>query len=354
MAPEQARDTRQATSASDIYALGATMLFAATGHPPYQGETVMDVLVQLATGPPDLGDLPTDLTEVVAGCLERDPRHRPTSASLLARLAPELAATAEPGATPLPTAALALIEEYRALPRAPLPARPNAAPAMVAGRTDDTVGSQLGLGYSAARAANNGGGDRRDRRRWQPWLTRGTRPAMVAAVAVVLVGVSWLAGWFTAGAGAASGRPSGTSTSLLAGASASARQSAQLGPVIAQPPPAGGGTGYRQSPPPNAPFQTLADATPGIPAIGVSQPIGDGNTVFIIRGQWWPVGKPVTITLAGVGTSPAHPIVDQNGSFNYAINQGHEFFADGLPAGTYTIRVTDATGASAQARFEVM
>src|SRR5215469_9882194 len=89
VAPEQARDTRQATSASDIYALGATMLFAATGRAPYQGETVMDVLVQLATGPPDLTDVPADLTGIVEACLERDPRNRPTSAALLAQLARE-------------------------------------------------------------------------------------------------------------------------------------------------------------------------------------------------------------------------------------------------------------------------
>src|SRR5450755_1691865 len=49
MAPEQARDTREASMASDVFALGATLLFAATGHAPYQGETVMDVLVRLAT-----------------------------------------------------------------------------------------------------------------------------------------------------------------------------------------------------------------------------------------------------------------------------------------------------------------
>ena len=94
MAPEQARDTRQATAASDIFSLGATMVFAATGHAPYQGETVVDVLVRLATGPPDLTGLPPELAEIVEACLERDPRNRPTSASILARLAPGLSATA--------------------------------------------------------------------------------------------------------------------------------------------------------------------------------------------------------------------------------------------------------------------
>ena len=61
MAPEQARDTRQASLASDVFSLGATMLYAATGHAPYQGETIMDVLVKLATDPPDLSGLPPSL-----------------------------------------------------------------------------------------------------------------------------------------------------------------------------------------------------------------------------------------------------------------------------------------------------
>jgi serine/threonine protein kinase len=88
MAPEQARDTRQASGASDVFALGATLLYAATGHPPYQGEAVMDVLVRLATEPPDLSGLPGELTELITSCLERSPRDRPTAAALVARLGP--------------------------------------------------------------------------------------------------------------------------------------------------------------------------------------------------------------------------------------------------------------------------
>ncbi|HJZ08314.1 MAG TPA: serine/threonine-protein kinase, partial [Trebonia sp.] len=86
MAPEQARDATQASPASDVFSLGATIVFAATGHPPYQGETVMDILVRLATEPPDLTGLPDELTDLVSGCLRRVPRDRPTNAAILTGL----------------------------------------------------------------------------------------------------------------------------------------------------------------------------------------------------------------------------------------------------------------------------
>ncbi len=122
MAPEQARDTRQATMASDIFSLGATMLFAATGHAPYQGETVMDVLVRLATEPPDLSGLDRDLTDIVMACLERDPRKRPTPA--IGR-GPSGAGYRHGGRRPrsgpssLPASALTLIGQYRRDPGRP-------------------------------------------------------------------------------------------------------------------------------------------------------------------------------------------------------------------------------------------
>ena len=118
MAPEQARDTREASVASDVYSLGATLLFAATGHPPYSGATVMDVLARLATEEPDLSGLPGELTELIAACLDRVPRNRPTSTAMLVQLGDFTVAQAGPDEDHpyLPDAAMAMIGEYQRTP----------------------------------------------------------------------------------------------------------------------------------------------------------------------------------------------------------------------------------------------
>ncbi len=218
MAPEQARDNRQATSASDIYALGATLLFAAAGHAPYQGETVMDVLVRLATEPPDLAKLPAGLTEIVAACLERDPRHRPTSESIVARLAPDLAAYGDGGAAPLPPAAIRLIDDYRRAhwPQAGAP-DPEAA-------SEQTFGSRpASRALQAPSTGREGNG-----RRWPTALAAvspgGQRALLVAAGAMAAAALV-TAGWLIGGR-----QPSQRSTQPP--------PAQQLGPVL-RPPPQG-------------------------------------------------------------------------------------------------------------------
>jgi hypothetical protein len=323
MAPEQARDTREATSASDIFSLGATTLFAATGHAPYEGETVMDVLVRLATEPPDLAGLPAELTDIVQACLDRDPRSRPTSAAIVARLAPWLEASGDLGSAPLPTEALELIAEYR---RAPAPAPVLAAEGGAVTAGESTLGSQPGPDAAAAgEPGASGTPEARPAARVPgasggPALTRprGRRPllwiaSVVAAVALIA------AGWAVGASIAAGNRPPA------------------LGPV----------------PPPGGPGPTLTNGRPGVPSIAVSQPYGDGYTSFVVIGRNWPVGKPVTIVLVGVRESPIHPVADHAGTFNYVINQDREFFQGGLPIGTYTVRVTGTDGKSAQASFQV-
>ncbi|MGH3251572.1 MAG: serine/threonine-protein kinase, partial [Trebonia sp.] len=111
MAPEQARDASQASPASDIFSLGATLVYAATGHAPYEGETVMDILVRLATEPPDLTDLPEELSGLVSACLERVPRMRPSDSALLGGLG-SFALSAGSGHVYLPDSAMAVIAEY--------------------------------------------------------------------------------------------------------------------------------------------------------------------------------------------------------------------------------------------------
>ena len=108
-----------------MFSLGATLLFAATGHAPYQGETVMDILVRLATEPPDLAGLPAELAGIVTACLERSPRDRPTSAAVLAHLAPYVESASGPGPAPppLPGPAIALIAEYQRHPQPPAAAQ---------------------------------------------------------------------------------------------------------------------------------------------------------------------------------------------------------------------------------------
>ncbi len=120
MAPEQARDSQHASLASDVYSLGATLLYAATGHAPYLGATGMDVLVKLATEPPDLTGLPPDLAGLINACLAHSPRDRPTSAKLLAGLGSfvEGSTAAADGHTYLPDSAMALIAGYQRSPQA--------------------------------------------------------------------------------------------------------------------------------------------------------------------------------------------------------------------------------------------
>jgi Protein kinase domain len=340
MAPEQARDATQASPASDVFSLGATLVFAVTGHAPYHGDTVMDILVRLATEPPDLAGVPEDLVGLVAACLERVPRERPTGTAILERLGP-FAAAAGPGLSYLPDSAIALVAAYQQNP--PLTGREGAA--LLDSSGDDAVGDQTAgsrvpvaaddatagshtalPGFDSVAAVGKGPGRPPPLAR-RPGRPRVRRPpvawAVWTAVAVVLIG-----------AGTALGL-------LLRGPGAKAADN-QLPP----------------GPPPTS--TTASSATCNFTpeerktaTLCVSQPFGDSDTVFVIHGDGFVPGTPVTVSLSGDGASRYHPVADQEGTFNYAIDQGHYFFSGTMPQGQYTVVATGADGRVAKTSFIV-
>ncbi|MDB4952511.1 MAG: serine/threonine protein kinase [Myxococcales bacterium] len=114
MSPEQATG-RNIAAPCDIYSLGVIAYEALTGHPPFDGRTLAEVVcMHLASEPAPLQDLcgaPQDLCELVHRMLEKDPSVRPGSIEVrqLARaIAIELAASYESieveGAEPRPRA----------------------------------------------------------------------------------------------------------------------------------------------------------------------------------------------------------------------------------------------------------
>lgn len=85
MAPEQFSQIDIGPPA-DMFAWGGTMLFAATGHRPFGGDSIHVVMFRILNDTPDLTRLPARLAEVVGACLSKDPRARPTAEEVLLRL----------------------------------------------------------------------------------------------------------------------------------------------------------------------------------------------------------------------------------------------------------------------------
>jgi outer membrane protein assembly factor BamB len=87
--PEQRRSLRAARAPADVFTLGGTLLFAATGHPPYG--TGRDPM----TAPPNLADLPGPLYDVVAQCLCDSSEARPSLPVLIAEFKRQAGITAD-------------------------------------------------------------------------------------------------------------------------------------------------------------------------------------------------------------------------------------------------------------------
>ncbi len=383
MAPEQARDATQASPASDVFSLGATLVYAATGHAPYEGETVMDILVRLATEPPDLTGMPDELADLVAPCLQRVPRDRPTDATILGRLGP-FASQGGPGHSYLPEAAMAVIADYQRAPLVPVaadyeeedPGSATAGSAVAGAGEDGTSGSHTPLpGFQSidGQEPRHGQPTRRGRRRKQTPDAEPSRrpPARVllplwarVIAAVVLLGGGIAIGAEVHGSGAQASADTPAKAPTKTPSSGAARATAT-----------GSGTSAASTAASNTASNTTRGSAPGpvtsppscaaheegtTPELCVSQPYGDGDTVFIIHGTGFQRFTTVTVKLVGLGvspdqpvTSPDHPVTDLRGTFNYAVDQGHQFFSESIPPGSYEVVVTAPGEPNSTATFQV-
>jgi Protein kinase domain len=348
MAPEQARDPHQASVASDVYSLGATLLFAATGHPPYAGASVMDVLARLATEPPDSSGLPAELADLIMACMERVPRVRPTSSAMLAQLGLFTEAQALGGTDPaeehayLPAPVMALIGEYQRSPQfAAL------APAHEARGEESTSASlpELPAAYRPRRKPGRARPRRKPGRARARRKPGGGRPPQAHPADAGSGWRQWLrahlawAGWTAVGAALVVG-------GVILGASLTS-----TGDTLGSGPP----------PPPPTACHSSGQVSRG-PAVCMVQAAGEPSTTFVVHGTGFAPRTPVTVTITGIGPPPTSanvmektatikPVTGQDGTFSFTVKQ---LFPSLFPLGLFTVEVTGSGGAQATTQFMVL
>nr|WP_228454549.1 serine/threonine-protein kinase [Streptomyces alkaliphilus] len=151
MSPEQARGEFELGPAADVYALGAVLLYAATGHYPYTGATWQAVALAI-TDPvraPDLTGLPRELTPLVSSMLAADPAERPGLTVVIEGLVSVIRAAGSTAAgAKRRLDALVPEPEWPEPPDAAPPAVPPYTPAVldVAARATDDEDTEAGAG----------------------------------------------------------------------------------------------------------------------------------------------------------------------------------------------------------------
>jgi serine/threonine protein kinase len=129
MSPEQVEGKTVGPS-TDVFALGAVLVFAVTGMDPFGSDSIPSLLYKTVHAPPDLARVPDELVPLVASCLDKDPSRRPDLRTVLRECTSgqNLAGMFAPGW--LPAALTRDTDPMGTVPRAEPPTRPVEAPTM--------------------------------------------------------------------------------------------------------------------------------------------------------------------------------------------------------------------------------
>ncbi len=136
MSPEQVQGETM-TPASDLFAYGAVLSYAATGGGPFGEGNMPTMVMRIISHEPDLSRLPENLRQLVAACLAKDPNARPTPGQILDYVGDVPAGTAW-----LPPAVMSGVQEQVA--------QVNKALATSAGETAAHERTQQGMGPGGA------------------------------------------------------------------------------------------------------------------------------------------------------------------------------------------------------------
>ncbi|MFJ8623650.1 serine/threonine-protein kinase [Kitasatospora sp. NPDC093550] len=192
MAPEQFR-SGTATAATDVFALGSVLAFAATGRGPFGADSSHAVGFRVVYEEPDLTGLAAELRPLVVACLTKDPEQRPTVEQLLG-----LASQGERDRTvrfrtgpvaPTPTAPAALLAAAAPAPTAPAAPAAATAPAVApTGPVPPAVPSYLAAPSTRPSLADAGA---RPRRRKGVLIGSALSTVVVVATAGTLGFLAW-------------------------------------------------------------------------------------------------------------------------------------------------------------------
>ena len=193
MAPEQAMGM-PAGPASDVFALGSTLAFAAAGGPPFGHGDAPAVLFRVVHMAPALDSVPERLRAVVAACLAKDPAARPTLPQLLHACRDAAAAGGNSAASFWPREMTAVIADYQAGPVSAAPSPGTVPPGAQGGPHPPTVATspdtptwRASFGRAGTTVAS----------------AIGRRRVLSGLGGLVVAGGLAAAGWELAGAGAA-------------------------------------------------------------------------------------------------------------------------------------------------------